>query len=113
MSLRNCRFPFVHSDNLPKMVNIYPYVTIYVCGTVHQVMNTYLFMRTVHLPVQLLFMCTALLTNTVLLHYQGTPGPYLHVKDQGSFKSDLLLTNTVPERLLALISLSSLRIFKS
>ena len=66
------------------MVNIYAYVTIHVYDTIHQVMNTYLFMRTVHLPVQLLFMCTALLTNTVLLHNQGTPSPYLHVKDQGS-----------------------------
>ena len=74
----------MYSDGLPKMVNIYVYVTIHVSGTIHQVMNTYLFMCTVHLSVQLLFMCTALLTNTVLLHHQGTLGPYLHVKDQGS-----------------------------
>ena len=84
MSLRNCRVPFVYSDGLSKMVNIYAYVTIHVYSTIHQVMNTYLFICAVHLPVQLLFMCTALLTNTVLLHHQGTLGPYLHVKDQGS-----------------------------
>ena len=84
MSLRNCKFLFICSDDLPKLVNIYAYITIHVYSTIHQVMNTCLFMHTVHLPVQLLFMCMALLTYTILLHYQGTSGPHLHVKDQGS-----------------------------
>lgn len=95
-----------NSGGSPKMVTIHPYATIHVYGTIHHFMNTILFMHTVqlpvqsifmcmtlftytitiiiHLPVHLLFMCMSSFTYTVMLHYQGTSSPDLHVNDQGS-----------------------------